>query len=359
MDRTRALFISILGITAVIVLGVFFFRSKPEPVIGLVGSEKIPFFQDERVLAALRRNGLDVSVQKAGSREIATSFNLGNYDFVFPSGVPAAQKIQQEAGVSKSFNPFFTPMAIASWKPIADLFVQQGIATDAGGYYLLDMEKFLSLIQNQVRWNELTGNTIFSVNKGILITSTDVRTSNSAAMYLALLSYVANGDNIVQNLNQAQPLMPTLSGAFLRQGLLSSSSQEPFEDYLVQGMGHSPIVMIYEAQFIAQAALDNGTVSPEMVLMYPVPTIFTKHVLVPFSEAGEKLGELLETDPELQKLAIEYGFRNSNLAEFRNFTTTHHVTLPDTIVNVIEPPSYETLEGMIQIIEQEYEHQGG
>jgi hypothetical protein len=358
MDRTRTIFIAILGITAVAILGIFLFRPQPEPVLGLVGSEKIPFFQDERVQEALRSHGLDVTVQKAGSREIATSFNPNEFDFVFPAGIPAAQKIQQEHNVTSSYSPFFTPMVIASWEPIADLFVQQGLATNEGGYYLLDMEILLPLLENELRWNELEGNTALPVNQSILIRSTDVRTSNSAAMYLALMSYVANDNNIVQSLDQAQANLPFLSGIFLRQGLLPSSTQEPFEDYLVKGMGHSPIVIIYEAQFIAQAALQNGTILPDMVLMYPSPTIFTEHVLIPFSDTGRQLGQLLETDPELQKLAIEYGLRNGNLAEFRQFTADHNITLPDTIVNVIEPPSYEVLEGLIQLIEQKYQ-QGG
>lgn len=358
MDRTRTIFVAILGITAVAILGIFFFRPQPDPVVGLVGSEKVPFFQDERVLAALRSHGLEVTVQKAGSREIATSFNPNEYDFVFPAGIPAAQKIQQEHNVSSSYSPFFTPMVIASWRPIADLFVQQGLATDEGGYYLLDMAKLLPLLEAELRWNELEGNTALPVNQSILIRSTDVRTSNSAAMYLALMSYVANDNNIMQSVADAQADLPFLSGLFLRQGLLPSSTQEPFEDYLVKGMGHSPIVIIYEAQFIAQAALQNGTILPDMVLMYPTPTIFTEHVLIPFSKVGQQLGELLETDPELQKLAIEYGLRNSNLAEFREFTAVHNIALPDTIVNVIEPPSYEVLEGLIQLIEQKY-RQGG
>lgn len=141
MDRTRTIFVAILGVTAVTILAVFFLRPQPDPVVDLVGSEKIPFFQDERVQEALRDHGLEVTVQKAGSREIATDYDLSQYDFVFPAGIPAAQKIQQEHNVSTSYKPFFTPMVIASWQPIADLFVQQGIATDEGGYYLLDMEK--------------------------------------------------------------------------------------------------------------------------------------------------------------------------------------------------------------------------
>ncbi|MCU0501562.1 MAG: hypothetical protein MUC51_07305 [Anaerolineae bacterium] len=86
-------------------------------------------------------------------------------------------------------------------------------------------------------------------------------------------------------------------GMFLRQGLRPSSTQEPFEDYLVKGMGHSPIVIIYEAQYVAQAACEDGSVLPDMVPMYPTPTIFAKHILIPFSANGEKLGQALEARP--------------------------------------------------------------
>ena len=353
MTRTRIIFVGILAVTAVIIGVAMFTTNQREEIIGLVGSEKVPFFTDERVLDELRKNGLEVTVQKAGSREIA-SMHLAEYDFAFPAGVPAATKIQQENGISSSFNPFFTPMAIASWQPIADLLVAEGIATDQGGYYTLDMDAFLRLMADETRWSDLENNTAFDVKKGILITSTDIRKSNSAAMYLSLASYVANGDNIVETLNEAQPMMPLMEDLFLRQGLRPSSSQEPFEDYLVKGMGHSPIVMIYEAQFIAQAAQVPGSILPDMVLMYPEPTIFTKHILIPLSEGGSKLGELLETDPELQQLAIEYGLRNNNLAYFREFTGGLNITLPDNIVDVVEPPSYEVLEGMIQQIEVQY-----
>lgn len=341
MRRNRIIFVGIVVVALAIVAVSLLTNQGVNQVTGPVGSEKAPFFEDERVQKALRRHGLEVTVQKAGSREIATSFDLGQYDFAFPSGAPAAEKIQRETGQSKSSTPFFTPMAIASWKPIADLFVQQGMAQDQGGYYTIDMGALPPLFESEVRWKDIPNNTAFAANKSLLITTTDVRKSNSAAMYLALMSYVANGNNIVQSIAEAQPLMPLLTNMFLRQGLRPSSSLEPFEDYLVKGMGHSPAVMVYEAQFIAQAALEDGSIQPEMVLMYPVPTIFTKHILIPLTAGGEKLGEALATDPELQKLAIEYGFRNDNLAYFQEFTKAHGVTMPDTFVDVIEPPSYE------------------
>ncbi len=61
------------------------------------------------------------------------------------------------------------------------------------------------------RWGDLDENTAYDVNKSILITSTDVRKSNSAAMYLALSSFVANGNSIVQSDAEVERVMPLAS----------------------------------------------------------------------------------------------------------------------------------------------------
>jgi hypothetical protein len=360
MNRTRIVFaLIILGALLVVGAG-FLWQTRDQKnkeaglTRGLIGSEKEAFFQDPQVVEILRREGLEVEIQKAGSRQIATSFDLGEYDFVFPSGVPAAEKIRREQGVSKSYDVFFTPMAIASWKPIVQLLEANGIAKDQGGYYTFDVAGYLQLVTEDKRWSDLSNNAAYPVDKNVLITSTDVRKSNSAAMYLALASFVANDNNVVQNQAEIERVMSLMESLFLKQGYVEYSSAAPFEDYLVMGMGKAPLVMIYEAQFIYQAAIPNGGIAPEMMLMYPEPTLFTKHILIPLSENGERLGELLENDLELQRLAIEYGFRNDDLIYFREFTGNHQLALPNSLVNVVEPPSYEILEPMIQLIEQKY-----
>ncbi len=321
-------------------------------VRGLIGSEKEAFFEDPRVVEVLRKGGLEVKIEKAGSRQIATSYDLSEYDFAFPAGVPAAEKMRREQEGSKSYDVFFTPMAVASWKPIAQLLEVNGVAQDQGGYYTLDIEHLLQLVADGKRWEDLEDNTAYPVNKSVLITSTDVRKSNSAAMYLSLASFVANDNNIVQNQAEIDQVMPLMETLFLEQGFQAGSSQAPFQDYLVMGMGKAPVVMIYEAQFIAAAA--EGSLTDDMVLMYPEPTIFSKHVLVTFSQGGERLGELLQNDPDLQRLAIEHGFRNNDVAYFREFTGGLKLAMPNTLVNIVEPPSYEILENMIQLIEQKF-----
>ena len=326
-------------------------------VHGLIGSEKGPFFADPQVVIALKRGGFVVDVTTAGSRQIAGA-DLSQKDFAFPAGVPAAEKIRVDHAGSTAFVPFFTPMAIATWKPIVDLLTAAGVVHTVAGVTTLDVSAYMKLVDSNTRWKDLPGNTTYPVNKSILITSTDVRKSNSAAMYLALTSYVANGDNIVENAAEVGPIMSRLSPLFLRQGFVASSTEEPYEDYLVQGMGKSPMVMIYESQFIQRAAAADGSITPEMVLVYPDPTIFSKHTFVGLTPDGIRLGAFLTNDPEMRTLATQYGFRTTDVAAFAKFVADHKLTVPANLVNIIDPPTYETLESMITRIEAQYAGQG-
>lgn len=323
---------------------------------GLIGSEKEDFFHDPRVVEALRRNRLEVEVIKAGSRQIATGFDLKQYDFAFPAGVPAAEKMRREHRIAKFYPVFFTPMAVASWKRVVQVLEANGIVRRKEGvYYIIDLKGLLQLIGERKRWNDLPHSETYPVGKNILITSTDVRKSNSAAMYLALASYILNGSNVVSDESQIEPIIDELAGLYTRQGFLESSSQTPFEDYLVMGPGKSPLVMLYEAQFLYARSQADSPVSEDMVLLYPEPTVYTKHILVPLSEGGERLGQVLTSDPELKRLAIEHGLRNDDRAAFRAFVERHRLAVPEDLFNVIEPPSYEILERMITLIEQRYE----
>ena len=349
-------------LTALLIAGVgtaLYLSISEQSVIevrGLIGSEKEEFFRDPRVIAALKDEGLRVSFIKAGSRDIATKFNLKEYDFAFPAGVPAAEKIRRDNNIARFYPAFFTPMAIASWKRVLQILEANKIAAQKDGvYYVIDMTRLLDLIKQRKRWNELPSSASFPVSRSVLINSTDVRKSNSAAMYLSLASYVYNDANVVSNDSQARMVIDDLIALFARQGYTDYSSEAPFEDYLSQGPGKAPLVMIYEAQFLSAKAQANSPVSDEMVLLYPEPTVFTKHILVPLDVKGERLGEALTNDPELKRLAIEHGLRNDDRAGFKEFVKRHQLSVPDEIVNVVEVPSFEMLERMISDIEASYQ----
>ena len=312
MNRLIAPLVSLILIVGV---GYLIFTSLsqqlggPVKLRGAIGSEKEEFFKDPELQQILRGKGFEVEVVKVGSRSIATTFDLTGYDFAFPGGAPSAEKLRRERKIAISYDVFFSPMAIATWKPISNILRQNGV---------------------------------------VLISTTNIASSNSAAMYLALVSYVLNGNNIVQDASGAARVAPLVAPLFKQQGYQESSSAGPFEDYLLIGIGKSPLVFIYESQFLERVV--KKALRPDMRLMYPSPTVFTKHILVPLTPAGGKFGELLSTDSVLQRIAAKYGFRSSDPNAFSAAVTTYNLPIKPNIVNVIDPPNFETLETMIAVL---------
>jgi hypothetical protein len=338
-----------LGATGTLAL----IQAQTHTLRGAVGSEKLDFFGDERVQAAFAKHGFKVQVDRAGSREIASLPNLKQYDFAFPAGEPAAVKIQQTVGVTKSFVPFYSVMTVASWQPIAKILEANGLVQKQNGFwYILDMRAFLELAAKGKRWKDLKASDAYSISRSVLISTTDVRKSNSAAMYLSIASYVFNGDAVVETDSDAAKVLPSIVPLFMKQGWQDNSSAGPFEDYQLIGMGKTPLVMIYEAQFFEQLiknqALQN---KDQMVLLYPRPTVYAKQTFIPLSPDGEKLGALLESDPELQQLAAEFGWRTKQPQAQLEVWKSHGVDAPQDLVDIVNPPRFEMVEALIRGIE--------
>ncbi len=324
-------------------------------VRGLIGSEKEDFFADPRVVQALAAQGLTVQVEKAGSRVIASRYDPAHYDFGFPSGAPAAQQLKAAAKAADVYTPFYTPIVVASWRPIAEILVANGIVRREGDFYdIVDLPALLAFAENGTRWRDLKHSEAFATGKAVLVTSTDVRTSNSAAMYLALASYLANGQQIVQSQADIDKVMPTVAPLFLRQGFQEQSSAGPFEDYLALGMGKAPLLVAYESQMVEFWLRHPDKAAGDMVLLYPRPTVFSKHVLVPYTAAGARLGVALDTDPALRALEHDYGFRTGGDVKGPEEWAKRGVKAPDVLVDVIDPPSYDWLERMIQAIDARF-----
>jgi hypothetical protein len=140
----------------------------------------------------------------------------------------------------------------------------------------------------------------------------------------------------------------------LRQGFQEQSSAGPFEDYLALGMGKAPLLVAYESQLVQFWLRHPERKQSDMVLLYPKPTVFSKHVLVPYTPAGARLGEALEQDPQLRELAHEHGFRTGGDTKGPEVWAQRGLKVPAQLVDVIDPPSHEWLERMIQGIEARF-----
>jgi hypothetical protein len=352
MRRTFSILLAVVllaGVLIAILEGRGSSSHKTTTVSGVIGSEKEAFFADPAVQKELKRNGVVVKVDPAGSRQIATSINLDKYDFAFPSSSPAADRILRDRAITARYAPFASPMVIATFQPIVDLLSREGVVRNGS---VFDMSRYLALVAQHRRWDQLEHNTAYPVRKNILVSTTDPRSSNSAAMYLAIASYVANGDKVVQGAAAEQQVLPTLTGLFVDQGYTDNTSEGPFEDYLSLGMGNTPLVCAYEAQFVDAAV--RGLLKPGMVLLYPSPTVQSKHTLIPFDDKGDKVGHLLTTDPELQRLAAMHGFRTADSAQFAKVTAEHHVPVRADLIDVVDTPSYDTLEHLLTGVAKAY-----
>jgi hypothetical protein len=317
----------------------------------LTSSEKEHFLEDPDLEKVLAAHGMLITLQKAGSREIATRPDLASFDVAFPAGVHAAVKIAQTTGSKRVFASFYTPMAVASWKSLIPVLEKNGLVSRRNGsFFIVDMPKLLAVIDKDTRWKDLPGNDVYPAGKSVLVTSTDVRKSNSGAMYLALASYVANGNNVVENEAQADRVAPGMVGLFARQGFQEASSSGPFEDYTAMGIGKAPLVMIYEQQFL-EYVLSHADPNPDMVLLYPQPTILSKHTIVALTENGVRFARELTSDPKVASIAQHYGFRTENSSELFAAVEAKKLAIPHTIVDVIDPPSYDLLEKLINRVD--------
>lgn len=312
------------------------------------GSEKIALLEDPRFMALMEKRGLVLEARKSGSREIATRADLKSFDVAFPAGQPAAAKIRETVKTLGSETVLTTPMVIASWQPIAEILKASGIVREtAGTWWVVDMDKLLKMMGEEKRWRDLPDNTTFAVGKSILVSTTNVGTSNSAAQFLALASYLANGRNVVTDAAAAKRLATEIAPLFAKQGFQEQSTTGPFEDYLSIGMGKVPLVWIYENQFFEQAL--RGTLKSSMVLLYPQPTIFSKHVVVALSDAGLRFTQAFK-DPEVMAVAADYGFRVEGNDSLKTRLAEKKLAVPE-IIDVADAPVHDILESMILTIE--------
>jgi hypothetical protein len=170
-------------------------------------------------------------------------------------------------------------------------------------------------------------------------------------MYLALAAYIANGNNVVDNDRDADKVASSMVGLFSRQGFQESSSAGPFEDYTAMGIGKAPLVMIYEQQFL-EYILSRPNPNLDMVLLYPVPTILSKHTLVALSDNGVRFAQVMTTNPKISSIAQRYGFRAQDSSELFAAVEAKKLAIPRTVVDVIDPPSYDVLEKLITRIDE-------
>ncbi len=302
----------------------------------LTGSAKFNFLKDPELTQLLAEQGIELELTKTGAFAQDVS-KAQEFDAVWPAGAAAATDFSQAWKAPSTYPVFSTPLAIASWKALLPVLQSNGLAKKTGdGHGDFYLEKALPLMLASKRWNQLSGNDAFAVNRGFLVNTPDVRKSTTGGLYISTLAYLLNNSEVPSDVNQARELAEKLSPLITRQGFQEGTLAGPFEDYLGQGMGKAPLVLIYESQFVE--AKRDGKIRDTHFLLYPQPGLVLKHILVARSDAGKKLGDILANNPKAQLIAAKYGFRTNDANVFAKAMADNKLDAPE-LLNIADAPS--------------------
>ncbi|WP_330288117.1 hypothetical protein [Streptomyces sp. NBC_00576] len=319
-------------------------------VRGVIGSEKAEFFADPDVVKALAAKGYTVRTETSGSWAME-GLDLKGYDFAFPSSQAPADELAAKYKARQPLpRPFYSPLVVVAHRNAAEVLAAGGLATLDKGQHrgTLKMGAYLAAADNDRTWQQLKGADKYGELTGTLyIASTDPESSSSGALYLAATSYVANGGRVVASgadVNRTAPLMRKLVSV---QGAQQPSSDAAFRDF-VSGAGN-PLVLVYESQVASLLGEGNGSGNGngnggqqdagDLTVLYPDTTANSDHTVVPLTEEGRALGELLSDDPVLRKLAVRHGFRpQGDAAEFVAATAAHAAYLNQRLTGVRQAP---------------------
>jgi hypothetical protein len=314
-----------------------------------VSSENVPFFKDSRVQAVFRAHGFDVEVTKFGSLQMCgTSF--GNYDAAVVSSTIVAQQLENCAPMlanQTEITLFRSPLAIATYLPIAKCMQQLRIAQFSDGFWRFDLMKYIAAVQNGMSWSQC-GNSVAPLKDRIFVSTTNPRCSNSGEMFLGDVSYVANKGAPVADPKTAQSVGEQIAPLFGDQGgSMEVTTEVLFQDYLTQGMTFTPMALIYEAEFIGEEISQPEHIKQGMLLMYPTRDVFAQRVLIPVQgpkgQLVETIGGLLNEQPLVQDAQEWYGFRYTNSSDFQAIVGKHsifgkRITAPGDLQEGIPPP---------------------
>jgi hypothetical protein len=331
--------IFVLGFVALFLAGNLPGPLKPITVVRAMIASKRDFFEDEQVKQLLLSHGYQVQVTPAGSFELAEAADLDSYQFVFPSGQAAADRVYQrrQGQHAIGYKPFFTPLVLGTFRDYAQALVAAGVARpqpaagDKPLYYSVEMDKLMALVADNAHWRDydpkLSGNRL-------LAQSPDPCRSYSGAAYVGLVAYARYSHPAATDAEavaQAQGIKPMLDAE-------GQHSDDMAPKYLVpEGRSFATVAVIYEHQYLAyqNRRLDNGLgLDTDRVLMYPSAQHETAPELISFSPEGDTIGDLLMSDPELRRRAVELGFHvysaDTARFDFAGYLAQRHIPEPTT-----------------------------
>ncbi|MCQ4207184.1 hypothetical protein [Streptomyces longispororuber] len=367
--------LAVAGLVALTVTGNALRPFDRIDVIDAKMASKSDYFKDPEVQRLLLKHGIRVDIHRLGSRGIAEQ-SFEGMDVVFPSGQPAAKLVMaREQRSVRSARPFVTPLVLGTFRDYAQTLVRAGVATPqkapGGGptlYYDLRMDAFLERIEARRTWNDIGYDQVARgrSNSGrVLVRTSSVCESNAAGTYLSLVAFVRNGNQAPGTQPRTRPEAagdPVLAVADDIKPLINlqgMAADEQADSYFSdEGENIAPVSVIYEHQYLAHQVAHqrrHHEQDTSRVLLYPTPQALTEPELIAIDDRGNELTDLMESDPELRRRAIELGFRvrfsgeDGTSAQLNDYLRSRgiQVPTPNPDRTKVDAPDLDSLERII------------
>jgi hypothetical protein len=256
---------------------------------------------DHAVMARFAKLGLRVVPTPFGSGQIAETVNPGDYDAFFVSSQVFAEVAEARLHQTiTEYQPFTTPLAVFTWKGLLQPLRTLGIVNSAGQF---DIANYMAVVDQRTRWNEVSGDPLPGDSTQVILTMTNPTQSDSGAMFVAAASYVLNHGNMVSADTDVNAIAGKVAPAIIPLGLMPTTTNLAFQDYVRGGMKGVPMVLGYQSE--------AGHLPPGGVMVPLNLTVDCEHTVLPLDSLGRRFANALSDDPVLQRLAIASGFDTS------------------------------------------------
>ena len=304
---------------------------KKVAVRGLVDAEDKAFFDDPAVQHALADRGYVVETDAVDGPELPGAVGRAPYDFAFVAQ-PWAQAAATDGNVGDTISPFSTRVAIATSIGVAHTLQQQGVASDHGGWWTIDLARYRDLLAR---------------GAAPITRSANVTTSTTAQLYAAGAAYATNGARTLAGPADVDAVVNGVAPLFVRQGYVAETSDQLAAEHASGGDRSAPMVVVDESEFVTR-----GGLGPDSVLMYPDPAVDAQLTVVPLTAVGRQVGRVLAHDATMQRLAAAHGYRTpSQPKRFDAAVRRAHVAVEPQDAPGAPLPSAETLTSLVDRID--------
>ncbi|MFE9421752.1 hypothetical protein ACFYNO_02185 [Kitasatospora sp. NPDC006697] len=334
----------------------------PVPTVaaaGLIGSEKQDFFADKDADQAFRSQGLAVSVRQAGSWNMGSMAGPGT-DFAIPASSVTAQAVikADSARYQGEYTVFYSPLVMLSTVEVAKALGRKGVAEQTSdGTWIIHMKMLLTAITSTDpalnTWDAITTNPPAWLKGPVYVATTPTDTSSSASLFLATMSYLANGSKPVASTQELCQVAPQMRQLIQAEGGSVGTNNQLTSDW-ASGISTKPLTWTYESEAAEQVLA--GVKPPNGVVLYPDFYMPSDHTLVQLSPKGGQVKDALLHDRTLLDREAHYGFRPAGdptafakAVEAKGASSIFPSNLPSVGLHPINPPETSILQSLSAI----------